>query len=827
MQHFLGLKTILVLLTILIGSLSIPAQAATFTVTKLADTSDGVCDADCSLREAITAANSVPGNDIIAVTPGVTGTIELKDALPDFTSNITLNGPGAGVLTVARSTNPSTPLFRVFTIGSGFVVNIARLTISNGSVTGSGVGAAFGGGISNNGTLNLTSCAINNNVAAGSDGATVGAKGSDAQGGAIFNNANLTLVSCTLSDNSATGGNGNTTGNGGAALGGAIYSISDGISVTDCTFGGNTAQGGDGANGGVAQGGAIRIDGNLSLTRSTLNANSATGGFNADGQGGAIYNTNGAGTYASCTLSNNIARGSDDGVAQGGGIRSDANLVVTKSSLRGNSAEGGDNSGQGGAASGGGIYNSATLKVISSTLNDNAANGGNSGNGSQGGAGLGGGIYNSSVAILTLTNSTLSSNDTLGGTSSGSAGIGRGGGLFMQGSTTGGGQATVVSATIVGNTAGDGGGILNSSGTLTLNNTIVALNTGTPNPDVRGAVNASSKFNLIGIGTAGLTGITNGTNGNQIGTAASPIDPLVGALQSNGGPTQTHGLLPGSPAIDQGKAFTVVDQRGEDRPFDYATIANAVGGDGSDIGAFESQRILVSVETARTVAEGDAANPGSTNFIIRISAPSNLPVTVDYQTSNGTAIAGSDYVAKNGTLTFTTGQTSKLVSVRFIGDTVPEADEFFYLNLLNSTNSGISDPRGSATIRNDDGPSLSIESAVAVSEGNAGNTAQTFTVTLSAASTDTVTVDYATQNDTATTSDYVAATGKLTFAPGETTKTITVQVKGDTTVETDESYAVNLLRPAFAVIADGQGTAVIVNDDTAPLQQLFEDEPSQ
>src|SRR5216683_6473790 len=104
----------------------------------------------------------------------------------------------------------------------------------------------------------------------------------------------------------------------------------------------------------------------------------------------------------------------------------------------------------------------------------------------------------------------------------------------------------------------------------------------------------SQGYNLIGDGT-GAT-ITP-TTGDQIGTAGSPINPLLAPLQDNGGPTFTHALLPGSPAIDTGSAATdpvsgtsiTTDQRGLPRPVDDPAIANASGGDGSEIGAFEVQ----------------------------------------------------------------------------------------------------------------------------------------------------------------------------------------------------------------------------------------------
>jgi hypothetical protein len=101
----------------------------------------------------------------------------------------------------------------------------------------------------------------------------------------------------------------------------------------------------------------------------------------------------------------------------------------------------------------------------------------------------------------------------------------------------------------------------------------------------------SQGFNLIGVADDS-TGFVNGTNADQVGSAVAPIDPLLGPLQLNGGPTPTLALLPGSPAIDQGKCFGVrIDQRGRARPYKNPRIPNAPGGDGSDIGAYERQSL--------------------------------------------------------------------------------------------------------------------------------------------------------------------------------------------------------------------------------------------
>jgi hypothetical protein len=127
---------------------------------------------------------------------------------------------------------------------------------------------------------------------------------------------------------------------------------------------------------------------------------------------------------------------------------------------------------------------------------------------------------------------------------------------------------------------------------FTVGSTVVARNTAAVAPDVISNPSlpfTSLGYNLIGDGTAGY-GFANGVNQDQVGTAESPSNPLLGPLQPNGGPTFSHALLSGSPAIDRGHSDgSTADQRGRLRRFDFASVANALGGDGSDIGAFELQ----------------------------------------------------------------------------------------------------------------------------------------------------------------------------------------------------------------------------------------------
>jgi len=238
---------------------------------------------------------------------------------------------------------------------------------------------------------------------------------------------------------------------------------------------------------------------------------------------------------------------------------------------------------------------------------------------------------------------------------------------------------------------------------------------------------------------------------------------------------------------------------------------NASLADGQGVGSILDDDSLTISDPV--VTEGDA---GTTNvdFTVRLAGPLSYPVSVAYATANGTAISGSDYVATSGTLVFAPGETTKVVTVLGLGDRLNEPDETLFLNLSNPVNINLGDAQGMGLIRNDDPlPAISVAN-VTLSEGNTGTRNATFTVSLSAASGQTVTVAYATADGSASAgSDYVAKSGTLTFGLGIVSQTVTVTVNGDLAVEGDETFFFNLSSPTNAQIGNGQGVAKILNDD--------------
>jgi CSLREA domain-containing protein len=345
-----------------------------------------------------------------------------------------------------------------------------------------------------------------------------GGRLSGGSGGAgISNTGTLSLINSVVAGNSAVMGGGGIVNFG--TLGGTLRLINS--TVSD--------------NSGEVGGGINNIDGTLTLTQSRVSNN------NSVEVGGGINNN---GSAARLTLTNStVSRNSADG---GGGIENTGGIItLTNSTVTGNTA----------TSFGGGISNRlGGATVIGSTVSDNSSNF------------IAAGILNLE-GRLNLTNSTVSRN---------SAASGDGGGILITSTTS---RTTLRNTTVARNSAAQGGGGIRTSGPLILTNSLVALNTAPQGPDVlkSGGVTVTARFSLLGIRSG--SGVSDGVNGNQFGTRSNPLDPLLGPLADNGGPTQTHALLLGSPAIDAASTpdCPTTDQRGVPRP----------QGPACDIGSYE------------------------------------------------------------------------------------------------------------------------------------------------------------------------------------------------------------------------------------------------
>jgi hypothetical protein len=318
---------------------------------------------------------------------------------------------------------------------------------------------------------------------------------------------------------------------------------------------------GQGGKGGKAFGGGVYssgpsltlayclFEGNTCIGGNGGNSTNNFGGFGGDGLGGAVSTIASAANIIGCEFRNGLAKGGNGG--------------------------NGSPSGVGGDSYGGGIYSQSILTVSASTIAGNTAAGGG---GLGSGAASGGGAYN--TASWGFTNCTIANNTAA------SSSFSSGGGVWSQGSLT------VYNCTITGNQAQYGGGI---GGNTTLGNTILA-----------GNIAASAGNGPDGSGTFFSEGyaLVQNTNGmSLIGGALVGVDPLLLPLANNGGPTRTCALRAGSPAIDQGKnRGPATDQRGAPRPFEFPSIINAGGGDGSDIGAFELEPPTLTIQQVATGA---------------------------------------------------------------------------------------------------------------------------------------------------------------------------------------------------------------------------------
>ena len=335
------------------------------------------------------------------------------------------------------------------------------------------------------------------------------------------------------------------------------------------------------------------------------------------------------------------------------------------------------------------------------------------------------------------------------------------------------------------------------------------------NSSVIGDVNADGKLDLVAVGSTnqfhctsyGYWGCYGGYYtftrqasvliGNGLGGFALPLTSTLGSGSGNS-------YLPD---------VAIADLTGDNRP-ELVTIDSNLNSAivGLNNGDWNPPPSIAISDVS--VVEG---NSGTVNAVFTVSVVGTHSgnVSVNYVTANGTAVAGLDYTSGSGTLTFGPGESTKTFSVSVKGDTLHEYDEQFYVNLSGAVGGQITDSQGIGTIVDDDSPPQLKINDVSKNEGNRGNTSFVFTVSLSAPSGKSISVNYATANGTATTagSDYFAANGTVFISPGQTTATFTILVRGDKTREANETFFVNLSGATNATISDSQGVGTINNDD--------------
>ncbi|MEZ6074055.1 MAG: choice-of-anchor Q domain-containing protein [Pirellulales bacterium] len=492
------------------------------------DGGDGI-----SLREALDAANNTAGADVINFNGSLTGlSIDLVLGELLISDDVAIVGLGSGNLTVDAQGNS-----RVFDVTDGVGGTIKDVAISGLTVTG-GVSnnadptpvAGRGGGI-----LSLEKLTLSDTVVTGNQ--------TNVDGGGIWvRYGDLSLTGSTVSGNSAL------------HKGGGIYTRQNALDVDSSTISGNT----------VESGGGIYVRGasTANITNSTIADNTAV-------SGGGLFLYSGSTTILSdVILSGNTATA--NAYDAGGGIWNSGNLSVLDSQLIGNMTTVGNGSGAG-------IWNNNVLSISRSTISRNSS------------AQDGGAIYSYYDGNVSITDSTISNNtavndggaifsfgtqvitgSTISANVGATIGFGFGGGIVA-------GSATIRHSTIVDNSTDGSGGGITSFGTITLDHTIVANNTATSSgPDISGSVTAN--WSLIEDTTNATIGGANNVTG---------LDPMLGPLADNGGQTQTHAILPGSPAIDAGDPTAVAGVGGVPSYDQRGTNYERVQAGRIDIGAYE------------------------------------------------------------------------------------------------------------------------------------------------------------------------------------------------------------------------------------------------
>jgi hypothetical protein len=578
--NFSCFSIILVLLIVLLTS--VIANAATFTVSNTNDD-----DGAGSLRYWINQANLSTDEDTIIFDPQVFNapkTITLTSGQISITNSLTINGTGANLLTISGN-NQSRIFFSNF---SSSTLSINNLTLTQGF-------ALNGGAIYTSSSLKLSNVVITGNMAMGAE-ENRSVNSIVSLGGGIYSSGELIITDSIISNNTASGvvvqafQGSNFGDQGTSAGGGGIYAGSFSPVIVNCIFTNNTAKGVDspdatgnkaGGQGGYGLGGAIYGLFSLKIYNSTFTNNSAVGG-----NGGSVN-------------SNTIEAAGSGGTAYGGAVISSRSIILnstfynnkTVSGNGGGNAYSLSNGGDGGKSSGGAIRD-LDLKIANTTIVDNKVI---AGNGRIGGDGFGGGVFFVGDDYQwSIVSSTITGNSATAGTGTQSNGLSQGGGVYIGTSTTQGRY---------------------------FDNNIVAENTALSGADVFGNL-INPYNNLVRVGE-GVNGLTNGVNGNLVGTKDSPVNPMLAPLADNGGLTQTRALLSGSPAINAGNNSRAVNPlTSQNLQFDQRGFQRIVPSGGViDIGAFESGSSIVPISANPDLRDSSDTGLSQSDNITKATAP--------------------------------------------------------------------------------------------------------------------------------------------------------------------------------------------------------------